>query len=161
MAILIGIGRNFNTMFLIWCVYMVLTNSWSGTYDVIAASEANRLPACRYYNGNSLFKYKSNGQRSNWYRLKLNKITEILPVETPWSRSCRSRLDQVCETRAHRMPQLDYLETYSGRSREIYVLSAGLLDSLSAHVHSVAVVKLDTENVQNTATDKRTKSLNK
>jgi len=31
-----------------WCVYMytVLADSWSGHYDVIAASEPNRLPAC-------------------------------------------------------------------------------------------------------------------
>jgi len=30
----------------LWYVYMVLTDSFSGLYDVIAASEPNRLPAC-------------------------------------------------------------------------------------------------------------------
>jgi len=30
----------------VWCLYMFLTDNWSGPYDVIAASEPNRLPAC-------------------------------------------------------------------------------------------------------------------
>ena len=31
----------------VWCVYMILTDSWSRPYDVIAASKPNCLPACQ------------------------------------------------------------------------------------------------------------------
>jgi len=40
-AILVGIGRNLNTMFLCM-VYMVLADSWCGTYDVIAFAANER-----------------------------------------------------------------------------------------------------------------------
>jgi len=94
----------------VWCVYTVLTDSWSGPYDVIVVSEPNHLLSCLSVRRETLL---------TWYQ-------SFWPIFTKLRDSNEYAGNVTSPAEAHSNQHIDYrVRVYSRDSKEPSLLHFG------------------------------------